>query len=153
MGAFVNGNAVLSLWQLQMADQCLASWPSRQDTENHIYPPAGSSISVIKSEQTATLQASAEEISVNGFRTVMEIDTIGSFAMSRAAFPALRQRGGGRIVNISATLHYGATWWQVGCSCRGFLHGSHGSFSMALASGKQVLPVAWRACHICRAPV
>ena len=63
----------------------------------------------------------------------MEIDTIGTFAMSRAAFPALRQRGGGRIVNISATLHYGATWWQVGCSCRVFLHGDHRSFSMALA--------------------
>ncbi len=59
------------------------------------------------------MQASAEEISVNGFRTVMEIDTIGTFAMSRAAFPAMRQRGGGRVVNISATLHYGATWWQV----------------------------------------
>lgn len=43
----------------------------------------------------------------------MEIDTIGTFAMSRAAFPALRQSGGGSIVNISATLHYGATWWQV----------------------------------------
>lgn len=43
----------------------------------------------------------------------MEIDTIGTFAMSRAAFPAMRQRGGGRVVNISATLHYGATWWQV----------------------------------------
>ncbi|CAK0787667.1 hypothetical protein CVIRNUC_010889 [Coccomyxa viridis] len=60
--------------------------------------------------------ASAEEISVNGFRTVMEIDTIGTFAMSRAAFPLLRQRGGGRIVNISATLHYGATWWQAHAS-------------------------------------
>ena len=43
----------------------------------------------------------------------MEIDTIGTFAMSRAAFLAMRQRGGGRVVNISATLHYGATWWQV----------------------------------------
>ena len=50
---------------------------------------------------------------MNGFRTVMEIDAIGTFAMSRAAFPAMRQRGGGRIINISATLHYGATWWQV----------------------------------------
>jgi peroxisomal 2,4-dienoyl-CoA reductase len=58
------------------------------------------------------VQASAEELSVNGFRTVMEIDAIGTFAASRAAFPALRARGGS-IINISATLHYGATWWQV----------------------------------------
>ncbi|BDA49426.1 Peroxisomal 2,4-dienoyl-CoA reductase [Coccomyxa sp. Obi] len=59
--------------------------------------------------------ASAEELSVNGFRTVMEIDTIGTFATSRAAFPALRARGGS-IINISATLHYGATWWQAHAS-------------------------------------
>ena len=139
MAAFIIGNAVLSLWQLQMAGQCLASRPSRQDTEKHINTPDGSSMSVIKAEQTATSQASAEEISVNGFRTVMEIDTIGTFAMSRAAFPALRQRGGGRIVNISATLHYGATWWQVGCSCRIYLHRVYRSFGMALAFRRTAL--------------
>ena len=66
---------------------------------------------------------------MNGFRTVMEIDTIGTFAMSRAAFPALRKRGGGRIVNISATLHYGATWWQV----EGLLHGVHRGLLIAFA--------------------
>jgi 2,4-dienoyl-CoA reductase [(3E)-enoyl-CoA-producing], peroxisomal len=57
--------------------------------------------------------APAEELSVNGFRTVMEIDAVGSFNMSRAAFPALAKSKDGRIVNISATLHYGATWYQV----------------------------------------
>ena len=55
----------------------------------------------------------AEELSVNGFRTVMEIDAIGTFNMSRAAFPALAKSGDGRVINISATLHYGATWYQV----------------------------------------
>ena len=44
---------------------------------------------------------------------VMEIDTLGTFNMSRAAFPALRQSGDAAVVNISATLHYGATWYQV----------------------------------------
>ena len=43
----------------------------------------------------------------------MEIDTLGTFTASRAAFPELRRSGGGAIINISATLHYGATWWQV----------------------------------------
>ena len=56
----------------------------------------------------------AEELSTNGFRTVMEIDAVGTFSASRAAFPVLRAAGGGAIVNISATLQYGATWWQVG---------------------------------------
>ena len=43
----------------------------------------------------------------------MEIDTLGTFTASRAAFPELRRSGGGVVINISATLHYGATWWQV----------------------------------------
>ncbi|KAG2487676.1 hypothetical protein HYH03_013676 [Edaphochlamys debaryana] len=64
--------------------------------------------------------ATAEELTVNGFKTVMEIDTVGTFTMSRAAFPALKKAAGGPgsgrsgacVVNISATLQYGATWWQ-----------------------------------------
>ena len=56
----------------------------------------------------------AEDLSVNGFKTVMEIDAVGVFNMSKAAFEALR--GHGTIVNISATLHYGATWFQVHAS-------------------------------------
>ena len=46
----------------------------------------------------------------------MEIDAIGTFNMSRAAFSALAKSGDGRVINISATLHYGATWYQVRCS-------------------------------------
>jgi NAD(P)-dependent dehydrogenase (short-subunit alcohol dehydrogenase family) len=57
--------------------------------------------------------AAAEELSVNGFRTVMEIDAIGSFNMCRASFPALVAAKDSRLINISATLHYGATWYQV----------------------------------------
>lgn len=44
---------------------------------------------------------------------VMEIDTLGTFQMSRAAHPHLKRGGGGVVVNISATLHYGATFYQV----------------------------------------
>jgi len=47
---------------------------------------------------------------------VMEIDAVGTFTMSRAAFPALQQAGNSVIINISATLHYGATWYQVHAS-------------------------------------
>lgn len=43
----------------------------------------------------------------------MEIDTVGVFNMSTSAFPALRSSGAGAIINISMTLHYGATWFQV----------------------------------------
>lgn len=108
----------------------------------------------------------AEQLSANGFRTVMEIDTFGTFHMCvmhaeeahtgavwalclplgvwvsakgavpgaapmqacllatnvsenpsalrrcRAAFEELKKSGDGVIINISMTLHYGATWWQ-----------------------------------------
>jgi len=60
--------------------------------------------------------ASADAISPNGFRTVMEIDALGTFAASRAAFPALKASGDAAIINITATLQYGATWWQAHAS-------------------------------------
>eukprot|EP01116_Phalansterium_solitarium_P002372 TRINITY_DN12354_c0_g1_i1.p1 TRINITY_DN12354_c0_g1~~TRINITY_DN12354_c0_g1_i1.p1 ORF type:complete len:280 (-),score=93.94 TRINITY_DN12354_c0_g1_i1:181-1020(-) len=53
----------------------------------------------------------AEQLSPNAFKTVIEIDLVGTFNMSRAAFDTLRQSRGS-ILNISATLHYGATAWQ-----------------------------------------
>jgi 2,4-dienoyl-CoA reductase [(3E)-enoyl-CoA-producing], peroxisomal len=60
--------------------------------------------------------ATAEELSSGGFRSVMEIDALGTFNMSRAAHDALSKAKNACIINISATLHYGATWWQVHAS-------------------------------------
>lgn len=51
--------------------------------------------------------------------SVMEIDALGTFTMSRASFPALRASRcpyGAAVINISATLQYGATWWQAHAS-------------------------------------
>ena len=45
--------------------------------------------------------------------TVMEIDTLGTYNMSYAAYEALKANGGGSIINISATLQSPATWYQV----------------------------------------
>jgi peroxisomal 2,4-dienoyl-CoA reductase len=47
--------------------------------------------------------ALAENLSPNGFGTVIDIDLKGTFNMSRAAFPHLKKQGG-TILNISATL-------------------------------------------------
>lgn len=55
----------------------------------------------------------AAALSSNGFRTVMDIDAAGTFNVSRAAFEAALSARGGNIINISATLHYGATPMQV----------------------------------------
>ena len=44
----------------------------------------------------------------------MDIDALGTFNMCRSAYPLLvKAAGGGCIINISATLHYGATFFQA----------------------------------------
>jgi len=48
-----------------------------------------------------------EDLSLNAFKTVIDIDLVGTFNMSQCAREALRD--GGCIINITATLHYGAT--------------------------------------------
>ncbi|XP_051133815.1 peroxisomal 2,4-dienoyl-CoA reductase [(3E)-enoyl-CoA-producing]-like [Andrographis paniculata] len=64
--------------------------------------------------------AAAEDLSSNGFRTVLDIDAVGTFTMCREALEYLKKgghgrnsSGGGLILNISATLHYTAAWYQV----------------------------------------
>jgi peroxisomal 2,4-dienoyl-CoA reductase len=54
----------------------------------------------------------AEELSPNGFGTVVDIDLKGTFNVCRAAFGELKRRGGS-ILNISATLHYMGTPFQL----------------------------------------
>ncbi|KAG2454386.1 hypothetical protein HYH02_001409 [Chlamydomonas schloesseri] len=79
----------------------------------------GPGLDVLVNCAAGNFLATSEELSVNGFKTVMEIDAVGTFTMSRAAFPALRQSRcghGASITNISATLQYGATWWQAHAS-------------------------------------
>ncbi|KAL5773623.1 hypothetical protein ACOSQ2_013547 [Xanthoceras sorbifolium] len=62
----------------------------------------------------------AEDLSPNGFRTVIEIDAVGTFMMCHEALKYLKKGGpgkepssGGTIINISATLHYTASWYQI----------------------------------------
>jgi len=54
----------------------------------------------------------AEELSPNGFGTVVDIDTKGTFNVCRAAFAQLKEHHG-QILNISATLHYLGTPMQI----------------------------------------
>jgi peroxisomal 2,4-dienoyl-CoA reductase len=64
--------------------------------------------------------SSAEDLSPNGFRTVLDIDSVGTFTMCNAALQYLKKGGPGKapseagvILNISATLHYTAGWYQI----------------------------------------
>jgi peroxisomal 2,4-dienoyl-CoA reductase len=54
----------------------------------------------------------AENLSANGFGTVVDIDLKGTFHMCRSAFSYLKQSNG-VILNISATLHYVGTVAQL----------------------------------------
>ena len=53
-----------------------------------------------------------EELSPNGFGTVVDIDLKGTFNVCRAAFDQLKEHRG-QILNISATLHYLGTPMQL----------------------------------------
>jgi peroxisomal 2,4-dienoyl-CoA reductase len=57
----------------------------------------------------------AEDLSANGFGTVVDIDLKGTFNVCRAAFDELK-RGGGSILNISATLQLLGTPLQLHAS-------------------------------------
>src|SRR5262252_6143988 len=54
----------------------------------------------------------AEQLSPNGFGTVVDIDLKGTFNVCRAAFAQLKEHRG-QILNISATLHYLGTPLQL----------------------------------------
>lgn len=54
-----------------------------------------------------------EHLSSNGFKTVIDIDLMGTFNMSKSAFPLLKKANEAVILNISATLHYQGTVMQA----------------------------------------
>lgn len=60
--------------------------------------------------------APAAALSPNGFATVINIDLLGTFNTSRAAFEELSKTRNALILNISATLHYHGTPLQVHAS-------------------------------------
>jgi peroxisomal 2,4-dienoyl-CoA reductase len=72
-------------------------------------------LDVVVNNAAGNFLCPAVSLSPNGFGTVVDIDLKGTFNTSRAAFPLL-SRAGGAVINISATLHYGATPLQAHAS-------------------------------------
>jgi peroxisomal 2,4-dienoyl-CoA reductase len=92
--------------------------------------------------------APASQLSTNGFRTVLDIDAVGTFNVCRAAFDRGLSEHGGHIVNISATLHYAATPMQIHASAA----------KAAVDSVTRTLAVEWgplgiRVCGIAPGPI
>jgi len=69
-------------------------------------------IDIVVNGAAGNFLSPASELSANGFGTVVDIDTKGTFNVCRAAFEALKESRG-QIINISATLHYLATPMQI----------------------------------------
>lgn len=58
-------------------------------------------IDVLVSGAAGNFPAAARDLSPNGFRSVVDIDLMGTFHVMRAAYPHMR-RPGGSLINISA---------------------------------------------------
>ncbi|HYV23872.1 MAG TPA: SDR family oxidoreductase [Pyrinomonadaceae bacterium] len=69
-------------------------------------------IDIVVNGAAGNFLCKAEELSSNGFGTVVDIDLKGTFNVCRAAFVQLKQHRG-QILNISATLHYLGTPMQL----------------------------------------
>jgi len=69
-------------------------------------------IDIVVNGAAGNFLCAADQLSANGFGTVVDIDTKGTFNVCRAAFEELK-KSKGQILNISATLHYLATSMQI----------------------------------------
>lgn len=69
-------------------------------------------IDIVVNGAAGNFLCKAEELSPNGFGTVVDIDLKGTFNVCRASFDQLKQNQG-QILNISATLQYLGTPMQL----------------------------------------
>lgn len=68
-------------------------------------------IDVLVNGAAGNFLATAEKLSTNGIKKVLEIDTVGTFNMSQSVFKgAMKAQKSGCIINISATLHWNGSW-------------------------------------------
>ena len=63
-------------------------------------------IDVLLNGAAGNFLADAENLSLNAFKTILEIDTLGTFLMSKWVYSKFMKKNGGKIINISASLHY-----------------------------------------------
>lgn len=76
----------------------------------------GDRLDIVVNGAAGNFLAPAAALSYKGFRTVVEIDTLGTFNVTKAAFERFLKHNNGRdalILSISATLHYTGVPFQV----------------------------------------
>jgi len=70
-------------------------------------------IDILVNNAAGNFLAPIEGLSYNAFKTVMEIDTLGTFNVTKAVYDKWFKEHGGNIINISATLAYKGTSMQM----------------------------------------
>eukprot|EP00127_Corallochytrium_limacisporum_P006752 Clim_evm22s235 gene=Clim_evmTU22s235 len=73
----------------------------------------GGRLDILVNNAAGNFTTTADKLSQGGFKRVLDIDLVGSFNMSKAAHEALKTSGNGVIINITATLQYKATPFQL----------------------------------------
>lgn len=108
LSAATNGKRVLyQVCDVRDADKCM-------EAVRYTMEQCGR-LDILVNGAAGNFLARAKNLKPKGFKTVMDIDAIGTFNMCYAAHGALRESRG-CVINISATLQYGATWYQVHAS-------------------------------------
>ena len=71
---------------------------------------------------TGPIETPAQDVSVDDFRAVLDVNLVGTFLPCKSAIPHLIERGGGRIVNVAGTsglrgyrnrVSYSSSKWAV----------------------------------------
>ena len=95
-----------SAGDVRKPDDCAAAVAVAEETYGHL--------NVLINGAAGMFPASmGESLSPNGFKTVVEIDVLGTYNMSAAALPALKKTGQAVVINTTVPPHFlrGQMWW------------------------------------------
>lgn len=91
-------------------------------------------VDVLVNGAAGNFMATADKLTPNGVKRVLEIDTMGTFQMSQQVFnQSMKANKSGIIINISTTLHWNGSW--------GFAHA--GAAKAGVDAMTKVLAVEW----------
>jgi peroxisomal 2,4-dienoyl-CoA reductase len=104
----INGDAMCIAVQADVRDEV-----SVKNAVSSVVKEFGG-IDILVNGAAGNFLAPAEKISVKGFKTVMEIDAIGTFNVTQEVFKqTMKQKKSGVVINITATLHWNGELLQV----------------------------------------
>ncbi len=70
-------------------------------------------LDILVNNAAGNFPAPISKISYNGFKSVVDIDLLGTYNCSKAAFELAMREGGGNIVNIAAAFELRGVSWQA----------------------------------------